>query len=89
MTKRDVRTSLPTRIAVAKALLMAEIGSPKDAAELVVSGGLDCREVSVDTCKKAFEFFRSLNEPTAMLVNDWMADVKARFPLVKDFHLCI
>jgi hypothetical protein len=75
-------TSLPTRIAVAEALVLVGKASTTDAAKVIVEGGIDGRRVNVETCKAASSALKTLNANESCA--KWDTLVKARFPLLKD-----
>ena len=79
----DTMTNLPTRVAVANALMLVKKASAEDAAKLILEGGLDGRGVNVETCRQALAALKSLGATDA--VGKWTAAVMERFPLLKDF----
>jgi hypothetical protein len=81
----DPLTSLPTRVAVARALVSTNSSSVAEAASLIVNGGLQGRGVSVESCRAALMALRELGSEADGATAQWIADVKARFPLLVDF----
>jgi hypothetical protein len=77
-------TSLPTRIAVAEALVLVGKASAADAAKVIIEGGIDGRSANVETCKAASAALKTLNASEACA--KWDTIVKARFPLLKDLQ---
>ena len=82
-TAADTMTNLPTRVAVANALMLVKKAFAEDAAKLILEGGLDGRGVNVETCRQALAALKSLGATDA--VGKWTAAVMERFPLLKDF----
>lgn len=58
--KSDPLSSLPMRIAVARAVLCASLGSSADAASLILSSKLNVRGVTIESCREALAFMESL-----------------------------
>lgn len=75
----DPLVDLPYRVAVAKALVDTKAKPIGEAAAFVLNGGLDCRQVSVDTCQDALDTLATL-EGGADVAQKWLAAVKERFP---------
>jgi len=84
--KSDVLTNLPTRIAVAEALVSTNIGTPGDAATLIVDGGLDGRMASIKNCRLALKCITKLGDSTTDARDVWISKVKERFPQVTDLN---
>jgi N-alpha-acetyltransferase 15/16, NatA auxiliary subunit len=81
--KEGSTACLPTRTAVAKALVEAKSGSVSDAATLIVDGGISARGVSVQTCQDALAALKAFGAGAASAAEKWMAQVKERFPLAQ------
>ena len=81
----DPLTTLPTRVAVAKALVSTKTSSVADAASLIVNGGLQGRGVFVESCRAALTALRGLGSEADDATSQWISDVKQRFPLLVDF----
>jgi N-alpha-acetyltransferase 15/16, NatA auxiliary subunit len=81
--KEGSTASLPTRTAVAKALVEAKSGSVSDAAALIVDGGISARGVSVQTCQDALAALKAFGAGAASAAENWVAQVKERFPLAQ------
>ena len=83
--KGDLLSSLPMRIAVARAVLSTHLGSSAEAASLILSSNLNVRGVTVETCREALMFMESLetdgNEPKHQM----MKLITTKFPFAKDF----
>ena len=77
--KADAHSSLSIRVAMAKAMISANVGSSDDAASLVLDSKLDVRGVTVETCQDAIAFMTSLDKKEQM-----MQLVMAKFPFAKD-----
>jgi hypothetical protein len=78
----DPLSSLPMRMAVAKAMLLASVGTKDDALSLIIDSKLAGREVTVESCREALKFIESTGddgkkEQLKMLV-------VGKFPFVKD-----
>ena len=73
-------TSLPMRIAVTKALIDKKISSVEESCALIVDGGLDSREVTVETCRDATSYLASLGDDAATCLAKWFELVQERFP---------
>ena len=58
--KVDALSSLPMRIAVARAILSTNVGSSLDATSLILDCKLNVRCVSVETCREALQFMEFL-----------------------------
>ena len=72
--------ALDYRYEVAKALLSTKAGSASDAASLIVDGGLESKNVSVGTCRKALDVLKSLGPEASDATNKWTTMVQERFP---------
>lgn len=77
----DSLTSLPYRVAVAEGLVSMNMTSKSDAAELIVSGGLGCREICVQSCSDALRALVGFGEEVRPVTNDWRTLVASRFSL--------
>lgn len=75
-------TSLPLRVAVAKALFSTNASSVDAAAALIVKGGLDGRNAGVESCRKALDVLKEFKSKS---VEEWITAVKQRYPRITDF----
>jgi len=88
--KADALSSLPMRIAVARAMLSTNVGSSSDATSLILDCKLNVRCVSVETCREAMQFMDSLGtkeEGGGENNNNkgrMMQLIMAKFPFAKD-----
>eukprot|EP00566_Odontella_aurita_P002766 CAMPEP_0113530782 /NCGR_PEP_ID=MMETSP0015_2-20120614/3136_1 /TAXON_ID=2838 /ORGANISM="Odontella" /LENGTH=909 /DNA_ID=CAMNT_0000429553 /DNA_START=181 /DNA_END=2910 /DNA_ORIENTATION=+ /assembly_acc=CAM_ASM_000160 len=78
--KENMLTSLPMRIAVAKALISTKAGSVTEATSLIIDGGIDGRGVSVDSCCEALKCLCSFGEGATKGKEKWLELAKKRFP---------
>ena len=76
------RTSLPLRVAVAKALFSTNVSSVDAATALIVKGGLDGRDAGVESCRKALGVLKDFKSKS---VDEWVSAVKHRYPRITDF----
>jgi len=74
-------TDLPTRVAVAEALITANIEPVESASQLILDGGMNGRQVTIDSCRDTLTFFVKLGEDALPVKKLWLAQVKERFPL--------
>lgn len=84
--KSDALTNLTLRIAIAKAIVKTNCGSTSDATNLIVDQGIDGRGVSVETAKAALACLKEFGDEASAAKTNWIAAVKDRFPLIKDFE---
>ena len=84
--KSDASTNLALRIAIAKAIVKTKNGSTSDAANLIADQGIDGRGVSVETAKAALACLKEFGDEASAAKTKWIAAVKERFPLIKDFE---
>ena len=68
------------RVAVAKAMVSANVGSTDDAASLVLDSKLNVRGVTVETCQDTLAFMASLDKKEQM-----MQLIMTKFPFARDF----
>jgi len=80
--KADPLSSLSMRVAVAKAMISANVGSSDDAASLVLDSKLNVRGVTVETCQDALAFMASLDKKEQM-----MQLILSKFPFAKEQEL--
>ena len=80
------RACLSNRTVVAKAMFSTKSGSAKDAAALILDGGISGKGVTVALCKDAVKVLRSFGEEAKASTEQWVTQVKERFPLVKDLN---
>jgi N-alpha-acetyltransferase 15/16, NatA auxiliary subunit len=76
--------SLPSRTAIAKALVEFKAGSVADACALIVDGGMAAKGVTVESCLEAVSVLKSFGASAAASTETWKSQVKARFPLLQD-----
>ncbi|CAJ1952474.1 unnamed protein product [Cylindrotheca closterium] len=74
--------SLPLRVAVAEALVLINTSSVDAATALIVKGGLDARDASVESCRKALAALKGFKSKS---VQDWVSVVKQQYPRIADF----
>lgn len=82
--KSDLLSSLPMRIAVARAVLSTNLGSSAEAASLILSSNLNVRGVTVETCREALTFMESLETDGNESKNQMMKLITTKFPFSKD-----
>jgi len=68
-------------VAVAEALITANIEPVESASQLILDGGMNGRQVTIDSCRDALAFFVKLGEDALPVKKLWLAQVKERFPL--------
>ena len=83
--RADSTTDLLLRTEVAKAMVGCKVGSVSEAAQLITKDGLDCKNVTVETCQTALSALTGLGDEAAKLAVDWKGLVKAKFPLASVF----
>lgn len=83
--KQDPLASLASRIDIAKVLVKTKSASVKDAASLIVDGGLYGREVSIESCRDALVALKGFGDDATYAKGKWVIAVSERFPLLKDF----
>jgi hypothetical protein len=76
-------THLPTRVAIAQSLFLTNPSTVDDAVAIIVDGGLNCKGVSVETCRDALKALETFGSEAK--TKQWIAAVKERFPLLTDF----
>eukprot|EP00581_Thalassiosira_minuscula_P017759 CAMPEP_0183722740 /NCGR_PEP_ID=MMETSP0737-20130205/14604_1 /TAXON_ID=385413 /ORGANISM="Thalassiosira miniscula, Strain CCMP1093" /LENGTH=974 /DNA_ID=CAMNT_0025952969 /DNA_START=188 /DNA_END=3112 /DNA_ORIENTATION=+ len=80
--KADALSSLPLRIAVARAMLETKVGSSGEAAALVLDSKLNVRCVTVETCREALQFMELTGDKHNKEQMKQLID--AKFPFAKD-----
>jgi hypothetical protein len=80
----NARTDLPTRVAVAKALVKTKTSSVADASAVIVNGGISSTKVTVETCRDALNALKAFGNESDGAVKQWIADVQGRFPLISN-----
>ena len=80
----DSLTSLPMRIAVARAMLQANLGSIAEATSLILSSKLNVRGVTVEACRDALAFMEALGTDGSDSKNQMTKLVTTKFPFAKD-----
>lgn len=73
-------TDLPLRTAVVKTISEKKPGSLMGALDLIMSGGIHCRNVSVETTLDALEMLKSIGPEATNAVEQWTDAVQKRFP---------
>jgi peptide alpha-N-acetyltransferase len=81
----DPTTSLPLRIAIAESLIKAKLESGATAAKIVVDGGINGREVNIESCRAALSSLKGFGSDASSSTSQWVSLVKERFPLIKNF----
>ena len=71
---------LDYRCAVAKALVSTKSGKVEEASSLILSGGVKCRGVNIETCIKAVEVLKSFGDEGEAATDRWKKSVKEHFP---------
>eukprot|EP00526_Cylindrotheca_closterium_P000394 CAMPEP_0113648350 /NCGR_PEP_ID=MMETSP0017_2-20120614/25641_1 /TAXON_ID=2856 /ORGANISM="Cylindrotheca closterium" /LENGTH=886 /DNA_ID=CAMNT_0000560555 /DNA_START=100 /DNA_END=2760 /DNA_ORIENTATION=+ /assembly_acc=CAM_ASM_000147 len=74
--------SLPLRVAVAEALMLTNTSAVDAATALIIKGGLDGRDTSVESCRKALAALKGFKSKS---VPEWVSAVKQRYPRITDF----
>lgn len=83
--KADSLSSLPMRIAVARAMLSTNLGSSTEASSLILNSELKGRGVTIETCREALAFMESLGTAEGdEYKNQMMKLIMAKFPFAKD-----
>jgi hypothetical protein len=75
--------SLDMRIAISKALVSTGAGTLLEASSLIVDGGLNVRNATVENCREALRCLSNFGEEEAKA--KWISLVKKCFPLIKNF----
>jgi len=81
--KNDVASDLPTRTAVANAIISTGVGSASDSLSLILDSKLNCRCVNVDSCREALKFIESVGSDSGK--GQFKALIVTKFPFLKDF----
>lgn len=76
--------TLPIRSAVAKTLVETKSCSVADACALILDGGMSARGVTVESCRDAISVLKSFGDGAGSSTEQWIAQVKERFPLLQD-----
>ena len=84
--RNDPLTDLPMRVAVMKALLLSNTGTPEAATSLILDGGLEGRKVSVANCRKAISCLNSFGESVEEAKECFISKLKDKFPLAKELE---
>jgi len=80
--KQNEFTCLSMRIAVAKAMLLIQVGSVKDACEIITVRGLNIHGVNIKSCRDSVEYLKSLDgdiDGTEESRDKWIELVKLRY----------
>lgn len=72
-------TDIHLRSAVARAMVEANVGSVSDAASLITDGGIESRNVSIQSCKEALQDLKSFGADGSHAVESWTKIVRQRF----------
>lgn len=75
----DKLTELPLRTAVAQAMVETKTGSVPEAASLITDGGIDSRNVTVQSCSDALAVLKSFGTDGTQAVESWTNAVRQRF----------
>jgi hypothetical protein len=75
---------LSNRTVIAKALISTKSGSVSDASSLILDGGISGKGVTVDACREAAAVLKTFGGEANTFREQWISQVKERFPLVKD-----
>jgi peptide alpha-N-acetyltransferase len=82
--RKNKVTTLSLRIAIADALFKMNPASSVDSATaIIVDGGIDSRDVNVDTCRAALKMLKSFGSG---LTEQWISSVRSRFPRITEFR---
>jgi hypothetical protein len=81
--KADSLSCLPMRIAVARAMLAANLGCSTEAASLILSSKLNVRGVTVESCREALAFIDALGPDGNDSKNQMMMLITTKFPFAK------
>mmetsp|Transcript_19765 Transcript_19765/g.39382 ORF Transcript_19765/g.39382 Transcript_19765/m.39382 type:complete len:916 (-) Transcript_19765:49-2796(-) len=84
--RKDSSTSLYERICVAKALVRVSATSVKEAASLIVDGGINGKYANILNCQKALDCLKTFGVSADKLKISWVKQVKERYQLVKNFE---
>ena len=82
----DGLTALPLRCAIAKAVVESSAGPVSEACCLITKDGIRSRGVTVASCHQALAVLKSFGKDGEAAVEDWIAEVKATFPLLSTFE---
>ena len=74
-------TELLLRAEVAKAMDECQVGSASEAADLVTKDGLECKNVSVESCQTALSALETLGDGASKAAAQWKTLVKNKYPL--------
>mmetsp|Transcript_12955 Transcript_12955/g.13065 ORF Transcript_12955/g.13065 Transcript_12955/m.13065 type:complete len:91 (-) Transcript_12955:275-547(-) len=83
--KNDTLLDLPMRIALTKALIATNAPFEIDPGTIIVEGGLSARKASIGNCREALMCLQDLGESAVELKEEWVAKVRAKYPLATDF----
>lgn len=78
--RNEPLADLPFRTAVVEAFADTKHGSVKDALPLITEGGIDSRNVTVETCLDALNLLKSFGADAFDAVKQWTESVQTRFP---------
>ena len=85
---KESNSNLSDRVAVAKIMRRLQVGSVKDACELIMGRGLNIRGLTLASCADSVKLLKELSESDdnlTMMANEWNAKVKNRFFLTSLF----
>jgi peptide alpha-N-acetyltransferase len=72
-------TDLNYRSAVARAMVEAKVGPISEAALLITDGGIESRNVTLQSCKEALSVLKSFGAGGSSAVESWTNTVRQRF----------
>jgi hypothetical protein len=83
--RNDAMADLPTRVAVAKALIETKTGPVTDACALIANGGISSKNATAATCHSALDALKAFGSDAASSTKQWITDVQGRFPMISNF----
>lgn len=86
MARNDPTTPLPLRVAITQSLVESKTETIASATAIIVEGGIDSREVSVESCRAALKLLQGLGSDASESTNKWIAIMKDRFPMAKEVN---
>ena len=76
----DPSSSLPSRLAISKALISSKSGSIEDVASIIMGQGLNIRGVTFENCQEVTSFIQGLGKEAEAALDRWNSLLKQRFP---------
>ena len=80
--RSDDASCLSMRTAVGKAMISSGLGSAPDALSMILDSKLNCRDVTVESCRDALKFIESVGGDSGK--GQFQALVLTKFPFAKD-----